>query len=705
MKYDTLVGALEGQRRTARAIHYLESEVDARVVPFRELYDRATVILYHLQQRGMRRGDKLILLLSDNEQFLDGFWAALAGGIIPVPLAPGNCDEHRRKLFRVARQLGTPYLYTSRKHLERLRAFASATEDAATLTALCGRLVLVDEIEDIGRTGRVSRPEPDDVAFIQYSSGSTSDPKGVVLTHRNIITNCRAVGELSRFTAEDVSLSWMPLTHDMGLIGFHLFMFCHGIEIYHMPTDLFVRRPLLWTTFASRHRATITSSPNFGYRHYLRALGDRSLEGVDLSSLRLIYNGAEPICASLCDEFLTRLAPYGLRDTALFTVYGLAEATLAQTFPPAGRKYTALSFDRHSLGIGATARVVGDPGTDGVTLVSVGRPVSGAAVRIASPDGAAVADGRVGHVLIRGDNVTRGYFEAPEANAAAFTTDGWLDTGDLGLRLNGEIYITGRAKELIFINGQNYYPHDLEEIAATAAGVEAGKVVAVGARWPDSEDDELTLFIVHRDSIASFIPVTDEVIARVNRQAGVEVRHVVPVKRIPKTTSGKPQRVALERAFVAGTFAAEMDELALLRRTTTTRRVETGSGTIAARLLAICESVAADRRIEADDNLFEIGVNSLTLIQIHEQIDREYPGLVELTELFDHPTITSLATHLEAALRATSAPADVRTARHGLGSSPSPRARSGRGAAAERDARSVTSHAPVMEGDAAERHG
>ena len=650
MQYQTLTEALEGNRRTPRAVHYLEGEHEERVVEYGELYERATGILYHLQAMGASRGDKLIIFLNNNEQFLDGYWAAIAGGIVPVPLAVGISDEHRHKLLRIARKLGAPYLYTDRKNLDRLGAFAESVGEGIVFAELKARAFLVDELDDISRAGRLVKASPDDIAFIQFSSGSTSAPKGVVLTHRNILANCLSAGSVSRFGPEDVSLSWMPLTHDMGLIGFHLFMFCYRMQIYHMPTDLFIRRPLLWTTFASRYGATITSSPNFGYRHYLKVLGERPLVDTDLSRIRLIYNGAEPISVGLCEEFLSRMAPYGLKSTSMFTVYGLAEATLAQTFPPPETQYTSLALDRHSLGVGAATKRVSADSPDGVTLVSVGTPIPNAEVRIADAARQPVADGTVGYLLIRGPNVTRGYYEAPEINAEMITADGWLDTGDLGVVIDGNLYITGRAKEIIFVNGQNYYPHDIEGIAQEASGLELGKVVAAGVRPPGAESDQLTLFILHRGSMEDFLPVATEAATLVNEKAGLEVQHVVPVKRIPKTTSGKIQRVALEEAFANGEFAAELAEIAALRQATPAATAAAPASALAERLRTICEGALPGKRIEIDDNLFEIGASSLTLIQIHEEIDREFPGKVELTELFDHPTIAALAKHLEAKL-------------------------------------------------------
>ncbi|MBS0395446.1 MAG: non-ribosomal peptide synthetase [Proteobacteria bacterium] len=650
MRYATLTEVLEANRGVARAIHFLEGEHDERVVPYGQLYERALGILWHLQQLGAARGDKMIVFLNNNEQFINGFWAALTGGIVPVPLAVGISDEHRHKLLRVARVLGDPYLYTDRKNLERIGAFAASVGEQEAFERLRRRAVLAEELTDLTHAGRPARVGADDVAFIQFSSGSTSTPKGVVLTHGNVLANCASATAAAGFTDQDVSLSWMPLTHDMGLIGKHIFMFTNRIENHLMPTELFIRRPLLWPKFASEKRATILSSPNFGYRHFLKVLGERSLEGLDLSAARLIFNGAEPISVELCDEFMDRMAPYGLRRTAMFPVYGLAEATLAMTFPQPGSAYRSIRFDRHRLAVGAPAGRATADARDALSLMNCGRPIPGCEVRIAGEDRSALPEGTVGHLLIRGPNVTRGYYEAPDLNARTISADGWLDTGDLGVVVDGDLYITGRAKEIIFVNGQNYYPHDLEEIAQRAPGLELGKVVAAGCRPPGAESDQLTFFVLHRGSLEEFLPIAAAVTRLVNAHAGLEVAQVVPVKRIPKTTSGKIQRVQLEEAFLAGEFSDELMALARLREAHHARRHAIAG--VEARIKAICDKALPERRVEVDDNLFEIGASSLTVIQIHEEIDKAYPGVVDLAELFDFPTVASLARHVESKLAA-----------------------------------------------------
>jgi acyl-CoA synthetase (AMP-forming)/AMP-acid ligase II/acyl carrier protein len=650
-KATTLTELIESNRGMARTLTYLEGENDTREVSFAELYERALGILYHLQRIGARRGDKLILFLGNNEQFIDVFWAAILGGIVPVPVALGISDEHRHKLLRIARRLGTPFLYTERRSLERIGAFAAQAGEQQLFDALRKRTFLVDDLDDISRAGSVQRVSADDMAFIQFSSGSTSDPKGVVLTHGNILANVRGSTEAAGFNENDVSLSWMPLTHDMGLIGFHIVMFANRVHAHLMPTELFIRRPLLWLTLAARVRATILCSPNFGYKHYLKVLGDREVAGLDLSSVRFIFNGAEPISVELCNEFLTRLAPAKLARNAMFPVYGLAEATLAVSFPEVGAPLRTLALNRHQLNPGSVVQPLGATDRDAVQLVSEGRPIPYCRVRIADDQDRELPAGRIGHVHISGDNVTRGYYEDSEANAAAFSADGWLRTGDLGLVHEGELYISGRAKEIIFVNGQNYYPHDLEAIAQRAPGLELGKVVAAGVRARGAEVEQLVVFVLHRGSLEDFVPLARQVARLINEQTGLEVAEVVPVKRIPKTTSGKIQRHLLEENYADGEFDAELRELAALRAAQ--QGPEVGSRTaIEDKLKTICDAALEGKRVDIHDNLFEVGASSLKLIEIHEQIDREYPGKVDLTELFDFPTIAELAQHLQSKLAA-----------------------------------------------------
>lgn len=642
----TLLEMLENNRSVDRAVNYIDGESSERRVSYAQLYTRALGILHHLQTLGMQRGDKLIIFLNNNEQFIDGFWAAICGGIIPVPLAVGISDEHRHKLLRVAHKLGKAYLYTDTKTLERLSTLATLVGETELFEALKARTFLVDSLTDISRPGKVYRSLPSDLAFIQFSSGSTSEPKGVMLSHENLIANSEGAAAIGKFTADDVSLSWMPLTHDMGLIGFFIMQFNKHVHINLMPTDVFVRRPLLWMQVASKKRVTITCSPNFGYRHFLKVLGDRTLENLDLSSIRSIYNGAEPISVELCNAFMTALAYTGLKRHAMFPVYGMAEASLAVTFPKPGSDYRWIRVNRQKLGPGLPIELNPVDSRDLLELISVGTPVPNIDVRVTDASRVVLADNHVGHILISGKSVTKGYFGDAQASALAIDADGWLDTGDLGVVHEGNLYIAGRTKEIIFINGMNYYPYDLENIAQRAPGLDLNKVVVAGVATPGTLGEELVVFVLHRSGMAEFLPVATAVSRLINEHTGLEVANVIPVQRIPKTTSGKVQRHLLQAAHLAGEFAAHLTELRTLREAQGSPTGVSGSD-LESRLQGICEAALPGKRVDVIDNLFDIGASSLKLIEIHENIDRAFPGMIDLTELFDHPTIAELAKQLE----------------------------------------------------------
>jgi acyl-CoA synthetase (AMP-forming)/AMP-acid ligase II/acyl carrier protein len=648
--FNTLVEALIAQASTDSSITYIKTYQDERTLTFRNLWVRALGILYLLRERGLSPGDKLVIFLNSNEQFLDGFWACLLGGIVPVPIAVGISDAHRQKLLNILKTLQIPNLYTDNKSLTRITAYAQGKNELAIISKVKGKTILVDEIHDISRQGAELDVAPDDIAFIQYSSGSTSEPKGVVLTHKNILTNIAAIIEAAKFTSDDTSLSWMPLTHDMGLIGFHLNMLVCGITHYLMPTDLFVRRPLLWVRKASEKKANVLCSPNFGYKHVLRGLNDEELRDIDLSHVRLIFNGAEPISPTLCNEFLDRLAPYGLKKTSMFTVYGLAEASLAVSFPQVGQPFKTVYVDRHALAVGQKVKFRRPDDADAIGFVSEGRPVRDCRVKIVDDAAVAVDENVVGHICISGNNVTRGYYLNETANAQAFDSRGWLNTGDLGFIKDDELIVTGRAKEIIFINGQNYYPHDLETIVQNVDQLDLGKVVVTGTRAENSDVENLLVFVLYKGELGGFVKLSMELTRTLNEKAGIEVTHVIPVKRIPKTTSGKVQRHLLEEQYRQGNFSQVLETLAQLQLPSeldgTVARNE-----IERKLKLICDTAIPDKAIGVCDNLFKIGTSSLALVQIHDGIEETFPGLLDITDLFNYPTIAQLASFLEEKLK------------------------------------------------------
>ncbi len=654
MKFETLGWALRERCGSRRSIHYIEGESNERALPYAQLYARAAGLLHHFQSCGAGAGSEMVLLVDSNEQFIDAFWAGVLGNIVLVPLAPGATEEHRLKIFRVLHQLERPHLCTDRKIFTRLAKFAADNALTGEIEKIRRTTVFLDQIDDISRPGRIEPSQPDDIAFVQYSSGSTSDPKGVALTHRNLLANIGAIAHGIDLGETDAGLSWMPLTHDMGLIGFHLTPLVMDVTHYLMPTAVFVRRPLLWLAKASEKRATVLCSPNFGYRHFLRFYDSKKTTVADLSHVRILFNGAEPISVALCREFLDALAPSGLKPTVMFPVYGLAEASLAVTFPTPGRGYMAVTLNRNSLSVGQTVEPMATSDAHAVTFAQVGGPVSSCELRITDNHNAPLPENTIGHVQIRGDNVSRGYYRDPLSTRAAITADGWLDTGDLGFMSGGNLTITGRAKEILFVSGQNYYPHDLETVIEKHAGVEPGRAAVCGVRPDDAETDEVLAFVLHRGELHDFVASARYIRKCVNEHIGIVVTHVIPVGKIPKTTSGKIQRYLLAEAYQKGEFTSVLAKLQELATENAGSIHETQSE-IEKNLKEICDAFLKDKPIGVHDNIFEFGTSSLTLAQIYQRIESLYPGALEVTDIFNYPTIAELAKYVESRLKTSQA--------------------------------------------------
>ena len=638
--YENLVELLADARSKQRHIRFIDGEHDESTVTFEELWNRARALLGALQARGMQAGDELVVFCNSNESFVVAYWAAVLGGIIPVPVAVGISDEHRFKLFRILQQLERATLFTEADLLSRLLEF-SQQQDLPKVTAILENKSALIKDAKAGASGELYAPRPDELAFIQYSSGSTSDPKGVCLTHRNLCANVRAIVEATQWMQDDVSLSWMPLTHDMGLIGYHLSVMAAGMNHAVMDTSLFVRRPLLWMSKVNELRATQLCSPNFGYKHFLKLFARKGMPDLDLSCVKLILNGAEPISWELCEEFLTALAPHGLRRTAMFPVYGLAEATVGVTIGNPGDSYSRVLMQRHSLRIGAPYTVAQSGDADAVSFVKVGRPIRDVELRLVDDADQPVAADCIGNIQLRGASVTERIYGDPEASASLFTGDGWLRTGDCGVLVDGQLVITGRSKDIIIVNGQNYYPHDIEDIAARVDGLDLGKVVVAGAKRAGGQTEELLVFVLYRQELDAFRDIAVAVSNTIGEHTGLAVDHVIPVPRIPKTTSGKVQRVALLNAYLDGEFDEQVRALSPASHT-----AAADDDPLVAELLAICAEFAKERSLGGDDNLFEIGVSSLTLTEMVLAIDERYPGKLDISDLFDYPTLREVAAFL-----------------------------------------------------------
>ena len=467
--------------------------------------------------------------------------------------------ENAQKLFNIKSFLQHPWLITSRPQYEKLCATADAP--------FAGKVLFTEYRQYRHAVPDLYPATEETIAFIQFSSGSTGQPKGVVLTHGNLLGNIYAgLARMGR-TDADSYLNWMPLTHDMGLILFHLYPLAAGVPHFIMPTDLFIRHPLLWMRKIAEHRVTITGSPNFGYKYYLDQLEQDNENGLDLSSLRVIINGAEPVSAALCRRFTDTMRSFRLDPTAVRMAYGLAEATLIVTLPREQAIFKSVFAHRKSLTIGHLVETVASSEADDnyMEIVCEGIPLDNLQIKLLDRQEGPLAEGHMGIIWVKGDSVTSGFYHHEKASRQVIR-DGWLNTGDTGFLIDGELYVMGRVKDIIIVHGSNVYPHDIEQTVETLDEVGTGKVVACGIPDGETSSESIVLFVLFKSSAEKFLPLTKKIKNLVANQLGLAVKHVLPVRKIAKTTSGKVKRFLFAESFMNGRYNDVLRQLADLQQ-------------------------------------------------------------------------------------------------------------------------------------------
>lgn len=646
-----LVDIILNRQDKEKGITFINWSPGSYFVSYEDIYREARVILHHLQAKGLHPGNELIFQLEDNYDFVTIFWACIMGKIIPVPITLATHPQFKLKLFNIWPQLKNPYLVTVEKHLEILAQFAGVKENQelfALFQQVKARTITLEEMKQKGGKGTLYIPRETDIAFIQFSSGSTGSPKGVVLTHKNLVTNIKAIIKGTKLTGEQKYFSWMPLTHDMGLIGLHLVPFAAGWNQCLMKTQLFVRNPGLWLEKISETRSTVTGSPNFGYQYVLKHFNPGKYKGVDLSCLNIIFNGAEPISAAISNKFLDCMARFGLARTAMHPCYGLAEASLAVTLSQPGKEMIYPYFDRNSLNIGGKVKEKNKE-TNGVPVVDVGKPVADCLLKVIDDRGKECKDEIIGHIVIKGDNVTSGYYNNPQATAGAFTSDGWLRTGDLGFLRNKHLFITGRAKEILFYRGMNYYPHDIERTAEELEEIGFEKIAACGIYNDQTQTDEIICFVVYKRKLIDFLPLAAALKEHIRENMNLEISRLVPVKAIPKTTSGKIQRYTLKNEYLQGKYNPVIRQLEQMQEKINAPKQNLTQWEIEKLVIESWRQILGKDTIARDENFFTAGGDSSTALRVTAKIQEKSGRKLEDVILFKYPTINALTAYLSAA--------------------------------------------------------
>lgn len=526
---------------------------EERAVWFRwaEVRERALAVCGGLQALGVDRGDRIALVFPTGIEFFDAFFGTLLAGAVPVPLYPpvrlGRMNEYLRRTARMLEVSGAR-LVLADPRVKRIlgEAVAAARPDL-------GCRALGDLPREMA--GPV-RPDPADLALVQFSSGTTVDPKPVALSHRAVVAQTEILNGFWRDTVElrHSCVSWLPLYHDMGLIGCVFPALSRDATLTLLGPELFVARPGLWLRALSKYRGTISPAPNFAYSLAVSRISDAEMEGTDLSHWRTALNGAEAVAPPVLRAFRDRFARWGFRAEALTPVYGLSEAALAVTFSDLDRPFRSVRFDREELSREGVAREA----AEGREIVSVGRPLPGFRLRIVDEAGLDLPEDRVGRVWIQGPSLMDGYLGHPEATARAFR-EGWLDTGDLGVLHGGELHLTGRAKDVIILRGRNHAPEEIERAVEGVPGVRTGCAVAASWLPEDAPGEVLALFVeVSRQAG----PVERAALPAACRESvlgatGLTVDEVVVLApgTIPRTSSGKLRRGETLRLHLAGELA------------------------------------------------------------------------------------------------------------------------------------------------------
>jgi acyl-CoA synthetase (AMP-forming)/AMP-acid ligase II len=469
-------------------------------------------------------------------------------GAVPVPLYPpvrlGRLDEYAARTAAMLRAATARLVITDR----RIRRLLGPTIRQAPLELGCRLL------GELPRGRRRPRPAgEDDLALVQFSSGTTVDPKPVALSHRAVLAQTRLLNGFwpAREDGVDSGVSWLPLYHDMGLIGCIFPALERPGTLTLIPPELFVARPAVWLRTISRYRATLSVAPNFAFGMCADRIADDELDGVDLSCWRVALNGAEPVVPRVLRRFVDRFSQWGLAPEVVTPVYGLSEAALAVSFSDLDRRFASRRFDRDALA-GDGRAVEAD---DGLELVSVGRPLDGFRLRVVDEDGAQVPEARIGRLLVSGPSLMEGYLGRPELTREVLR-DGWLDTGDLGFLYEGELYLSGRAKDVLILRGRNHSPTEVEAAVDGSPGVRTGCAVAVSWLPEEADGEQLLLLVEARRGLAEseFPELADRCAAAVRAATGLSPDRVEVLQAgtLPRTSSGKLRRSESLRQWLDG---------------------------------------------------------------------------------------------------------------------------------------------------------
>lgn len=619
-----ILKAAERSRSRVSGIYFIDGNGNEKFQAYYELVENATRILSSLKANGVNKGDKVIFQLKNEYYFVNLYWACILGGIVPVPLTVSTTastnSEAFVKLLNVCDQLCNAKIITEYSLRE---IFEEVSREHENLS--------IEYFEDIdkgtNKSEEIAIPDTEDLAFIQFSSGSTGTPNGVMLSHKNLTYNTAMMIRRNKITEEDFIGNWMPLTHDMGIIALHLTFVMSMSNQFIMSPEVFLKKTNMYLEKLTKHRATFLGAPNFALAWMEEKVSEKNLVNFDLSHIRVIYNGAEPISANVAKKFLDKFSTCGLDILALRFVYGMAEASVAISMPDIGEVQKIYKLDRKEFTLNGMAVDALDNDTDSIDFVEVGYPLDSMEIRILDDSDKLLDENQIGNIVIKGPNVTTGYFNNYTKNKNLFI-DEFLRTGDLGFIRNDRLVITGRKKDVIFFNGQNYYAHDIERLCQEINYIDSGKVAACGVFNDRKEKEEMIIFVQYRKKIEQFLPIIEDIKHHISNKIGQSVNYVIPVMSIPRTTSGKLQRYKLAQKYISGEFDDVISNIEILMRnqfnTENCEEKDIPRNGTEVWMKEIWSEILDGKEFNLNNNFFNLGGDSLKMMKVITEIQKRY---------------------------------------------------------------------------------
>lgn len=621
-------------------ITFINGRNSVEHLSYKKLYLQACYKLHALQEKGIKPGDELIFQFESQKNFVITFWACVFGKILPVPLAYVSAADTIKKIGSVWKKLNNPYVITDNPSLQ--DNFSEFTAQNEFLEDISARCFTFDDLA-LSKRATPAEADPSEIVFIQFSSGSTGTPKGVTNTQEAILYNINIYLQHLQIIKEDRFLGWVPLTHDMGLVFFHLLPLLANNPQFLMPPALFLTYPDLWMESLSEHNITMTGAPNFGFKLVLSDAERINKSSLNLENLRFMMNGAEPVSLEMCNRFTKAFAATGLPQDCIKPSYGLAEAVLGVSIRYYHDKNTPSEYflDRGKLNIGDEVVSVASDAENMASFANVGEYES-TNVKIVNEHNETLKDGMLGYVCINSPAVTKAYYNDPEITEKTIK-DEWLNTGDIGFIKEKDLIITGRAKEMLLINGQNYFPNDLDRLIEELPEIGFQQAVTCSVYNEKTQTDEVFVFTIFKGEPVEFIELARQIKKHIGFKIGVSVSKVIAVDKIHKSTSGKPQRFLMRNNYSKGhynTFIEKVNRQVSLMKEEL-QRLETYQ--IEGKIINIILEVTGLANVNLQTNFFDLGITSIQTAQIQIALEDYFLEKFEDVVLYKYTNTKQLA--------------------------------------------------------------